>query len=433
MKIINLFFNTKKPLIYSFLIIFSSTLFLFSPEPKGVDLHDNYLKINSYAGILINGDSSGYCVSARHPANLLKANAQRQDRPLYIILGTLIGYPINFLFNVLDINLDQNIFDSNEAKRYIPFYIGFVLINFIILFISIFLFDSILTSMGISKYLIYLLSMFLICNDVIKAFVWTAHSQMFNIFSPIFIIFIMWKIIFDSSLSNKKMFIISSIGGLLLLVHGNFILFLPCILFSLLLRKKLEAKFRIGAFTKIASIASTIFAVPTIIWISTVTISSGYYYNHGIAHWRQVIWILDTLQVGFNKFIEQFLIFTSSYFKTFSYEILPFIAFSVVLYIILYFCRQTNTNTAKINVKCTLFKKIVFLNFIGYFIIFWLLGFYSTRLTFTIVVPLLFYVAVELDYIIKKNQIFCKIILSSLSVSVIYWIIFHVEKYGPFG
>jgi len=432
-KIVNSFFNLKKTLIYSFLIIFSSTLFLFSPEPKETQsLCGYYFEINSYAGFVVNCDAGVFCTSARHPANLLKANAIRQSRPLYIILGTLIGYPINFLFNVLDINLDQNIYDSNEATPYIPFYIGFILINFIILFISIFLFDSILTSMGISKYLIYLLSMFLICNDVIKAFIWTAHSQIFNIFSPIFIIFIMWKIISDSSLSNKKIFIISFIGGLLLLVHGNFILFLPCILFSLLLRKKLKDKFRIGAFTKIASMASIIFAIPIIIWIITVTISAGYYYNHEIVRWRQVVWILDTLKIGINKFIEQFLIFTSYYFKTFSYEILPFIVFSVVLYIILYFYRQINTNSAKVNIKYTLFKKIVFLNFIGYFIFFWLLGGYSTRLTFTIVAPLLFYIAVELDYFIKKNQIFRKIILSGLSVSVVLWIVFHVVKYGPF-
>jgi len=431
MKIINLFLNLKKPLIYSFLIIFSSILFLFSPEPKTANYR--YFKINSYAGIVINGDAAVYCINARYPANLLKANAVRQSRPLYIILGTLIGYPINFLFNVLDINLDLNIYDSNEANQYIPFYIGFVLINFIILFISIFLFDSILASIGINKYLIYLLSTFLICNDIIKAFVWTAHQQMFSIFSPIFIIFIMWKIISDSSLSNKKIFIISFIAGLLLLVYGNFILFLPCILFSLLLRKKLEDKFRIDAFTKIASMASIIFVIPTIIWIVTVTISSGYYYNHEIVSYRQVIWIFDTLRVGFHEFIEHFLIFTSNYFKTFSYEILPFIVFSVVLYIILYFYRQINTNTTKIDIKYTLFKKIVFLNFIGYFIFLWLLGYYSMRLTFTIVAPLLFYIALELDYFIKKKQIFCKIILSSLSVSVIYWIVFHVVKYGPFG
>lgn len=407
-------------------------MFFFSPKPKET-FCGYYFEINSYAGFVINCDAGVFCTSARYPANLLKANATRQSRPLYIILGTLIGYPINFLFNVLDINLDQNIYDSNEATPYIPFYIGFVLINFIILFIGIFLFDSILTSMGINKYLIYLLSMFLICNDVTKAFVWTAHQQMFSIFSPIFIIFIMWKIISDSSFSNKIIFIISFIGGLLLLVYGNFILFLPCILFSLLLRKKLEDKFRIGAFTKIASTASIIFAIPTIMWIITVTISAGYYYNHEIVGWRQVIWIFDTLQVGFQKFIEQFLIFTNSYFSTFSYEILPFIVFSVVLYIISYFYRQINTNTAKINIKCTLFRKIVFLNFIGYFIFFWLLGYYSTRLTFTIVAPLLFYIAVELDYIIKKNQIFRKIILSGLSVSVVLWIVFHVVKYGPFG
>lgn len=434
MQNINLFFSIKKPLIYSSLIIFFSILFLFSPEPiKKTDYCGDYFKINSYAGFVVNCDARGYCAGARYPANLLKANAVRQSRPLYIILATLIGYPIDFLFNVLNINLDQSINKSNITKQYIPFYIGFVLINFIVLFSGIFLFDSILTSMGINKYLIYLLSMFLICNDVIKAFIWTAHQQMFSIFSPIFIIFIMWKIISDSLLSNKKIFVISFIGGLLSLVYGNFILLLPCMLFSLLLRKKLEDKFRINTFAKIVGVASIIFAIPTIIWIITVTISAGGYYNHEIVRYRQAIWVLDTLQVGFHKFIEQFLIFTSDYFKTFTYEILPFIIFSVILYIILYFYRQINTGIAKIDIEYRLFKKMCFFNFVGYFIFFWLLGFYGTRLTFTIVAPLLFYIALELGYFIKENQIFRKIILSGLSVGVVSWIVFHVVKYGPFS
>ena len=413
--------------IFAIILLFTVLSFLFSPKPVSqADYCGTYIKINKWAGFIKNCDTRYAVNPAINLKSLLEPNTIRQSRPLYIIFGFMIGSSLEAVLYL---------FGFKYYKESI-FYFAFILINFITLYLGIILYNRILSSFTIDKSLIIIFSVFMICNDTTKAFFWTAHQQIFSIFTPLLILFIMSRILFSPlMISNKKYLLVSLLSGLLLLLYGNFILILPCILASFLYKAYLENCIKNKEVVLTAIVSIVLFLIPTLLWISLVTVTAGHYYNHEMVAYRQLVWIVDKIQLGIYEFARYIKHYSIKYFKTFSLEILPFAIVSLIFlfHSLIGGIKREGWKLVVRFDKYAQMLKILFVSSIVIFIFYWILGFYTSRLTFTIVPILICYIALKLNSIINDIPQAENMIRIITMICAAFWFIYHVFKYGPFS
>ena len=401
--------------------------FLFSPKPVSqADYCGTYIKINKWAGFIRNCDTKYSVNPALYLKSLLEPNTIRQARPLYILFAALLGSSLEIVIHLIGLDYHK------EAI----FYFAFVLLNFITLYLGIILYCRILASFDIDKFLIISFSIFLICNDTTKAFFWTPHQQMFNIFTPLFIIFIMSRILLaPKMISNKKYLLITLLSGVLLLVYGNFILVLPCILASFLYKAYLENSINNRELLFTAIISMALFLIPTLLWIALVTLTAGHYYNHEITAYRQLVWIIDKMQLGIYEFARYLKHYSIKYISTFSLEILTFLIVSFVLICNSFIrgIKEEGWGLVKRNDRYAIMLQILFTSSAIILFFYWILGFYTSRLTFTIVPVLLCHLTLKLNNIIKANPQTVIMVRSITIIFAAFWFVYHVLKYGPFS
>ena len=222
----------KKVIRYSILILTVSVSFLFSPSPKSKkDYCGIYIRLNNSEGFTFNCDAGEFCTNARDPSKVLEDSAARQSRPLYILVASGIGYPIQWVTEQLSIPLFKNM--EPDPTMYAGYYIAYIVINFIILLFSLLLFDSIaihLSDGQISNLMLLVFQLLLTSNEITKTFFWTAHQQFFSMFTPLLTIWLS-IIIIQKKYTLADISVFSLLCGILMLMYGNF----PPMFFCLLL------------------------------------------------------------------------------------------------------------------------------------------------------------------------------------------------------
>src|SRR5260221_4287978 len=152
----------KRILKYLAIILISNLSFLFSPPPGfafGKGYH-TYVQLNNCIGFTSNGDSFIFVVGAMQPSSLLHQSRSRQTRVLYIFAATVIGniiyyssYPLHQTIKkyIVKKNIFQNGYTAaqpDKGTKYFLFYIGYVILNILILLISFILFEKIITALS---------------------------------------------------------------------------------------------------------------------------------------------------------------------------------------------------------------------------------------------------------------------------------------------
>lgn len=176
----------KKIIPFTILILLLNICFLFSPKPKPeTNFCGEYIPINAHTGFIKNCDVIGFIETGVSPSVLIREKCLRQNRPVYIIVASGIGYGIYYVSNIFNV---IHIIDIEKSM-----YVAYVCLNFIILLLALILFDkiaNILTAGKISYISVLILSVFIASNFMSKAFFWTAHQQMMAFFMPLLSIYI---------------------------------------------------------------------------------------------------------------------------------------------------------------------------------------------------------------------------------------------------
>ena len=127
------------------LLLNISLLFSPSPVPGTTIAYGRYVSLNRHAGFFINPDAYGFILPAISPKQLFEYQSQRQNRPLFVIAGSAIGYTINFLTYPIHrplLELYGKFWRGAYPKEKIislgNFYLGFILLNILILWLSLF-------------------------------------------------------------------------------------------------------------------------------------------------------------------------------------------------------------------------------------------------------------------------------------------------------
>lgn len=433
-----------------FVSIFIIILFLFSPKPFQNQNCGSYVTLNSFSGFIIDADSHQYLMLSANPSSLLsKENtARRQNRPIYIYVTNLLAQPIKFIFegfiqtSLADkigikgfLSSDKiikkltwnNVPDKEKVNDYlknedfivgiVPYYISYVLLNFILLFFSVFLFKKLLNKFSISPTIIYWLSFIIVSNSIVKSFIWSAHEQMFLFLTPILIIFVIYTFLFEKY--KRNFYTTTFLFGLSALAYGSFVLYLPVLILSLFyLDKNLRNIYTQKLNYKIHTV---LFLLPTFSWIFICKYFSGNYYNHEVERYRELVWIIDSIKIDF-----------ITLFKNSIINILTFLFISiraVLPFLIIWLLLNKKIKIAKIkfdNQNIIALLYIALFTFTGFFAV---LGYYAYRLSFSISVLILILISLQLNTIfIHKPEIKLKL-SKQIKVCVIVWCILNFLFY----
>lgn len=413
------------------LILLLNVSLLFSPPPiPGTTIaYGRYISINKYTGFFVNPDAYGFILSGIRPKLLMEYHQERQNRPLFVLAGSAMGYSISFLtepFHRWLLQLYEKFWHGAYPKEMIiyigNFYIGYIFLNIIILWTSLFLFEKIFWLLverkGSSVFSMYLLMVFIVSNPVTKAFFWTVHEQMFAFLTPLLCIYILFRFTgLQNEVSFRSLAGIFFTGGLLLLVYGNFILLAPALIYSMLYQSNKLDKLKSWRIILLKLLLLILlFFMPTICWIGILKWNGVNYYNFEMRVYHHIVWIPETIHQSFGSFIHQLYINTVAYFKT-----MRLILVMVIISFVIFFSGKIN-----ISWKGNFMHEILFI-FLYFILFYWLLGAYFDRLTQTLIpIFVCFWVVAAGQKLTSKKMIF---IVGSLSLC---WHLFILMSYGPF-
>ena len=413
------------------LILILNISLLFSPPPVAgtTDPNGRYVSLNRYTGFFLNPDSYGFIFPAISPRQLMQPLAQRQNRPLYILAGSAVGYSITVLTWPVHKYL-QHFYGKFWRGTYPPdrilltgnFYLGYFILNILVLWLALYLFERIfyhiIKPSQFSDYAMYLLMVFIASNPTTKAFFWTVHQQMFNLLTPLLCVYILSRSYqLEKPLSFSQMAFVFLLGGFLLLVYGNFILLLPVLVFFYISHEK---KFSI-TMNRIAGLLLCLaliilFFIPTISWIWILKQHGVIYFNTEIRDYHQLIWIPESLQQSLKIFTQKLLLNTGYFFQT-MHQLLILLIFSVV---ILY------SEKIKDSLRSEMMIRVLFV-FFCFLLFYWILGYYRERLTNTLIPVIICLWLVALGQKITEKKMIFK--LGSLAL---IWHFYVLTSYGPF-
>jgi hypothetical protein len=267
-------------------------------------------------GISMNCDSSEFMLLANNPSRLLENNS-RTARPAMIlaasglvtVLSPLIpkGSAVLNEANVANPNRTTSAFEKNGAA-----YVAYLILNMILL-CSAYIFMRYMmvqgkrnksaseeSSSGLTATVVGF-GLLLISNDIVKAFAWSPHTQMFNILVPVLCIWILWMSWNRSLVEHRWAFMFALAIGFGIAAYPSFLLCLICMLAPWLLRQALGGM-QVFALLRAAVLTSTAL-LPYILWYVVVKIKTGSFYVHETTKYNQVIWIFEALSEGFFKFV----------------------------------------------------------------------------------------------------------------------------------
>ncbi len=406
---------------YTLLILVATASFWFSPAPRTDDEYcGTYLHLSSVAGFTANCDGFEFMESARYPARLLMPRAVRQSRPLFVLLGTAVGYPVTGLVRGLETSglLPATVVAKLPAK-YRPllgFYIGYVLLNYAVLLAALLLFRHLyyrLTAGRGQPLVLAALLVFLVSNQVTKAFFWTVHQQMFTFLVPLLLLglglqlqnYPRWRAALPG---------LALLGGGLALVYGSFVLVLPVLLYGLWLQRRTVAvpKLLARALGLLA-----LFALPTLLWIGLLKLRGVAYYNHEAEAYGQLVW----LQGLWQQPLPGFLVLAGTNLARFA-ATLPAIGPFVVVALVAGWRWYRANQSGPAGLPELVGLLLLLLAFLAG------LGYYKERLTFILVPLLLLLVAVEL-----ARRPLERLGTGLLLLLALGWHVWQVVSYGPFS
>ncbi|MGH8872189.1 MAG: hypothetical protein ACRDWS_09460 [Acidimicrobiia bacterium] len=333
---------------------------------------------------------------AEDPSRLLEPGEMRQTRPLFILFG-LAGRAFG--------SLVANLFGLEGET--VPTGLGYTAVNVVLLASAVWLAGWLLRRLGVSWAIIAAVTAVLVVNNVVKTYVWTAHTQMFQILAPL--ILLAATIYLLGPVGRARRLGVAVSLGMLVLASGLFLAALPIMLAARYLssrpdRSKLWSDF---------GLITLVFALPTLVWMAVARAAAGSFYVHEVSVYNQFVWIFnDEPWMDKIRFAIQF----GSTFR--SVEVWPFVLAGLVAGVFV-LTRSPRSETAK------RFYTACLITLAGLAGLLWLIGLYHVRLTTSLVPVLACFLAVELERVRGWLLYFGLMLLAGA------WVVLHVIQRGP--
>lgn len=299
----------RRHLFYFSLALTAIALFGYAIGPRIADDRQSTLCVINVDlpgpfGFGLNCDSPEFLRLAGDPGLLLERNNTRQSRPAWILAAATIASPLRPLEGAghaivrqaarPDIDEDRI---RGAISRYSPQYAGYIVLNFAVTVWAIYL--MLLLSFGRRDPVpwpqaISFLSCaaILVANDVTKAFFWSPHTQMLNMFVPVAAVYAALSA-WAGALKNPRFAIGWGIlCGFGIASYGAFAIVPAAILIPAFLAATLNEKTGIRKTAMNAAILVSLAATPILLWAAFVVWRNGGFYMHELS-FGQVVWIAD--------------------------------------------------------------------------------------------------------------------------------------------
>jgi hypothetical protein len=348
-----------------------------SPIPTDQDYCMSDTSIGKGFRHILNCDSQLFMMLAKQPS-LVLTDRVRQSRPLAFGTAYILAQPLYFVPWL------------EQYGPYRPFaaeFVAYLLINLVLLIITAVMFARLLNStMDLTSSPELLLGVVvLVVNDITKIFFWTPHVQIYNLFIPCLTMWLVYRSMQRHAPMRAQHAVALGLAlGLGLLVYGAFLIPLACTAAIELLRHR-----RILPAVLISGVSLGTYGV----WVGFVLALRGSFYSHEVEAYRQFVWMLDCAAIGHFECVPIGAHNLWTFFKTSA----PVLLLPLALLFGLRVSRsvwapvgtvsETMTRPVVVAIRATLLVTAVFLA---------LMGFYSQRLTWLLVPPLLLEMALEL-------------------------------------
>ena len=261
-------------------------------------------------GITLNCDSAHFMNLARDPSMLLVPWEVLQHRPGMVLAAAILSMPLSPLVDLprtLGVTIGRPDLDPQRVRKALrnnfPQYATYIMLNVMMLLLSFHYFRRVCEAGGVAgdaatTMVIVSLGLLLVANDVTKAFVWSPHTQMFNIFTPVFAVHASLRSWTGSLLDRRFAILVGLISGFGFTAYPLFAIIPPCVIVAGLLYagRDHSPSTRSRSLHNSAMLLGLTVA-PAALWYLFVRLSTGDFYHHGLAQ-GQVIWMSDALVHG---------------------------------------------------------------------------------------------------------------------------------------
>ena len=176
------------------------------------------------------------------------------------------------------------------------------------------------------------IGLLLVTNDVVKAFVWSPHNQMFNIFVPVFTLYAAMRANAGALLQRRFAILLGVGTGLGALAYPFFVIVLPCVAICAFVHARHRNFWEIWPRLAVNFILLTVLTgLPEALWAAFVMFKTGGFYQHEMVKYRQIVWILDAWQSGFGTVVQMWLAKLDDYLKFAVAQAVPILAVSILV------------------------------------------------------------------------------------------------------
>lgn len=391
---------------------------LIAPPPaEGTYLCGEFREVLDGHGYVKNCDSVAFWSLARDPGAILDNGNPRQSRPLFVALGTISRAVVKPFVGLAG---------EEAADGTAPAQAGYLALNVTLLALAVGLAGRLLRSVRTPWPIVAAVFGVLVVNNIIKAFIWTAHTQLFNLLLPIVLVAIVARTV-NADFPQRRRFLVALALGVAVLAYGTFLVGLPLLLVSGEISRRRSGEPADRSLLVREAALSAVFVAPTVLWVAFVAIVSDGFYSHETAEYRQFVWVFDAAESGFGEVVSQAATFTGEFGGTLpSIEIGTFILLFAVALGSFVIRRRSSTPSAREGDL-----QIASLLTAGGLVLFlWPVGFYAERMSFTIVPALLIFIALEGGARWKESA---WVPSAPLFIAVASWVTLHLVRAGPYN
>src|ERR1700730_8584234 len=307
--------QSRRPPIWPLFLIGFALLclgLLVGPRVPDADAGYNCIgnvELSGPFGFGLNCDSPEFLWLARDPSGLLFHQNSRQSRPGMILLAALVQAPLSLILPAdgPPTPVYQGLYDPIAVARSFtrdrPAYFAYLLLNFGILLAS---FQALRLAIerwhpvrtGAAAIIVVATGLLLVANDVTKAFVWSPHTQLFNILVPVLAVLATQRAVADGRIARDLARGMGLLIGIGMTIYPVFVVIPACLLLPAVIglwrEKSWAARRRDLASLAILLVLS---ATPLALWYGFVLATTGHFF-HAELDLRQVIWMKDALDKG---------------------------------------------------------------------------------------------------------------------------------------
>ncbi len=423
--------------LFCLLIIYLTGLLIGPRQPD--DLERKRCQINVYLkkpfGVTIDCDAPDFLETASDLKKLLHPEAVRQSRPGFIFLAKCVSDVVRPLTDVLVKQLNPTSpttrtqeFQQKGLTEFPAPFLSYAILNFLFLCFALVLAKQIVTR-GKLAFSAACALLTLAFNDVIKVFFYSPHTQIFNIFLPVLLIWTAHKIYNENLFNKPQMYLLMAFSGYGLTCYGTFLL-LPVIAIAaeLLRRKFADHQLNLSASDlRRVTVFAALFCAPMLLWMAYVISINGKVFFYEAQVCGQFSWMQSTYQ---EKGILALLVQWVANFWTALQSGLKFVPITLALVgVSLGFLRQ-----GKLSISLRLRKLAIFCSLISllYTIFFAFQGYFASRLSLVIFVPVWIWIAALNQHIEETAQnpkLYQKIFASLILIQGVYTV-FNSHGFG---